>query len=94
MLADSIGIQNRRVNKYHALLKGCKRAFAEDWEHYILDSDHLDSFWEWKNSSLEGVHLDHADVVQQLNQRHADRNFHMEATLCDPATNSLATYLA
>lgn len=93
MLAGSVGIRNRRVNDYQALLEGCKRAFAEEWEYYILECDHLDSFWEWRNSSIEGAHPDHADVVQQLNQRHADRNFRMEPTLCDPSANVLATYL-
>lgn len=94
MLAGSLGITLRRVNEFHALLEGCKRAFAETWEHYVLETDHLDSFWEWRNSSLEGVLPEHAFVVQQLNQRQADRNFHMEVTLCDPNANALAAYLA
>ncbi|KAL1824891.1 hypothetical protein ACET3Z_011669 [Daucus carota] len=58
---------------------GCKRAFIEDWGNFYLESDHLDSFWGWRNSSLEGVHPDHASIVQQLNQRQADRNFNMES---------------
>lgn len=94
MLSGSLGIQNQRVNEYFAMLEGCKQAYFEDWSHFYLESDHLDSFWEWKNSSLEGVHPDHAYVVQQLNQRQIDRNFHMEVTLCDPEANALATYLA
>lgn len=94
MLSGSLGIQHRRINEYHAMLEGCKRAFIEDWEHFNLESDHLDSFWEWRNSTLEGVHPDHTYIVQQLNQRGADRNFQMEPTLCDPNTNELATYFA
>ncbi|KAL1810148.1 hypothetical protein ACET3Z_027138 [Daucus carota] len=47
-----------------------------------------------QNSTLEGVHPDHAHLVQQLNQRQADRNFRMEVTLCDANANALATYLA
>ena len=94
MLSGSFGIQNRRVNEFHAMLEGCKRAYVEDWEHYILESDHFDSFWEWRNSALEGVHPDHAFVVQQLNQKKADINFDMETTLCDHDANKLASYLA
>lgn len=94
MLSGSLGIRNRRVNEYHAMLEGCKRAFIENRENFYLESDHLDSFWEWRNSSLEGVHPDHAFVVQQLNQRRDDRNFLMEVTLCDPNANELARYLA
>lgn len=76
------------------MLEGCKRAYVEDWQHFVLESDHLDSFWEWRNSSLEGIHPDHAEIVQQLNQRNADRNSHMEVRLCDLNANALAIYLA
>ena len=94
MLSGSFGIQNRHVNEFHAMLEGCKRAYVEDWEHYILESDHFDSFWEWRDSALEGSHPDHAFVVLQLNQRKADINFDMETTLCDHDANELASYLA
>ena len=94
MLSGSLGIQNRRVNEFHAMLEGCKCAFAEDWEHFILESDHFESFWEWRNSHLEGVHPEHQFVVQQLNQRKADANFDMEISLCDLEANALAEYLA
>ena len=94
MLSGSLGIRNRRVNEFHAMLEGCKRAYAEDWEHFILESDHFESFWEWYNSGLEGVNPEHAFVVQQLNQRKADINFEMEVTLCDHNANELASYLA
>ena len=94
LLCGSLGIRNPRINEYHALLEGCKRAYAEKREHFVLESDHLDSFWEWRNSTIEGAHPEHANIVQQLNQRSVDRNFHMEVTLCDPSANALATYLA
>ncbi|KAL1821525.1 hypothetical protein ACET3Z_016394 [Daucus carota] len=94
MLAGSLGIQNQRINEFQALLEGCKCAFIELWEYYMLESDHLDAFWEWRNSGLEGAHPDNAFLVQQLNQRKADKNFVMEPTLCDPNANSLAAYLA
>lgn len=94
MIAGSLEFINRRLNEYQALLEGCKCAYLELWEDFILECDHLDSFWEWKNSTLEGVHPDHAHLVQQLNQRQADRNFRMEVTLCDANANALATYLA
>ena len=94
MLSGSLGILNRRVNEYYAYLEGCKCAFVEDWKYFYLESDHLDAHWEWRNSTVEGVHPDHQFIVQQLNQRQADRNFHMEVTLCDANANALATYLA
>ena len=55
---------------------------------------HLDAFWERNNSTVEGAHPDHADLVQQLNQRRADRKFHMEVRLCEQNANALAAYLA
>ncbi|KAL1832840.1 hypothetical protein ACET3Z_002491 [Daucus carota] len=94
MISGSLGIANRRNNEYHAMLEGCKSAFSENRQHFVLESDHLDSFWDWRNSTIEGVHPDYAFVVQQLNQRQIDRNFHMEVTLCDPLANALAMYLA
>ena len=94
MLSGSLEIQNRRVNEYHAMMEGCKCAFVEDWEYFIHESDHFESFWEWRNSSLEGVHPDHQYIVQQLNQRRADPNFDMEISLCDHNANALVEYLA
>ena len=94
MLSGSLGIQNRRVNEYYALLEGCKRAFAEDWRVFTLETDHFDSYWEWRRSAVEGAHPDHAYIVQQLNQRREDPNFQMEVNLCDPNANELAAYLA
>lgn len=94
MLSGSLGITNPRINEYQAMLEGCKRAYVEKMEHFVLECNHVDSFWEWRNSSLEGVHPDHAEIVQQLNQRNADRNFHMEVRLCETNANALAIYLA
>ena len=94
MLSGSLRIQNRRVNEYYAMLEGCKRAYAENWEHYILESDHFQSYWEWRHSAVEGVHPDHQYVVQQLNQRRADHNFEMEVDICDRNANELAAFLA
>lgn len=68
--------------------------FRRGLETLCLESDHLDAFWEWHNSTLEGAHLDHAELVQELNQRRADKNFHMEVRLCEQNANALATYLA
>ncbi|KAL1826350.1 hypothetical protein ACET3Z_004762 [Daucus carota] len=94
MLSGSLGIANRRINEFRVMLEGCKSVFTEHRQHSVLESDHLDSFWDWRNSTLEGVHPDYAFFVQQLNQRQADCNFHMEVTLCDPLANALAMYLA
>ena len=94
MLSGSLEIQNQRLNEFQALLEGCKRAYAEDWQQFYLESDHFEAFWEWRNSLLEGAHPDHADLVQQLNQRKADPNFNLEPTLCDTNANGLAIFLA
>ncbi|KAL1811036.1 hypothetical protein ACET3Z_021101 [Daucus carota] len=94
MLSSSLEIQNRRVNEYYAMLEGCKRAFYEYWYNFTLETDHFDSYWEWRNLSLEGVHPDHAYIVQQLNQQRKDPNFQMDVNLCDPNANELAAFLA
>ena len=94
MISGSLGIQNHRINEFHALMEGCKCAFVEDGEHFILESDHFEAFWEWRNSLVEGVHPDHEFIVQQLNQRKADPNFDMEPSLCDHNANAIAEYLA
>lgn len=94
MLSGSLGILNRRVNEYYAYMEGCKCAFVEDWQNFYLESDQLDSHWEWRNSTVECVHPDHQFIVQQLNQRQVDWNFNMEVTLCDANANALAAYLA
>ena len=94
MISGSLGIQNRRLNEFQAMLEGCKCAFREGWERFILESDHFESFWEWRNSLLEGVQPEHQFIVQQLNQRKADANFDMDISLCDLEANALAEYLA
>ncbi|KAL1810018.1 hypothetical protein ACET3Z_027008 [Daucus carota] len=94
MLSGSLEIQNPRVNEFQALLEGCKCAFVEDWKYIVLESDHQDATWEWNNSTIEGALPEHAELVQQLNQRRADRNFHMEVRLCEQNANALAAYLA
>ena len=94
MLSSSLKIQNRRVNEYYAILEGCKRAYVEDWRNFTLETDHFASYWEWRNSVLEGVLPDHVYIVQQLNQKREDINFNMEVNLCDPYANELAVYLA
>ncbi|KAL1825382.1 hypothetical protein ACET3Z_012160 [Daucus carota] len=94
MISGSLGIQSRRLNEFQAMLEGCKCAFLEGWERFILESDHFESFWEWRNSHLEGVHPDDQFIVQQLNQRKADASFDMDISLCDLEANALAEYLA
>lgn len=78
MLSGSLEIRNRRENEFYAMLEGCKRAYVEDWLYYTLESDHFESYWEWRHSALEGALPKHAYVVQQLNQRREDPNFHMD----------------
>ncbi|KAL1811208.1 hypothetical protein ACET3Z_021273 [Daucus carota] len=94
MLSGSLGMQNHRVNEYYAMMEGCKRTYIEDWQNFTLETDHFDSYWEWRHSALEGVHPEHQYIVQQLNQRREDPNFQMDVNLFDPDANELAAYLA
>ena len=46
MLSGSLGITNPRSNEYQAMLEGYKRAYVEKMEHFVLECNHVDSFWE------------------------------------------------
>lgn len=51
LLSGSLEIQNRRINEYYAMLEGYKRAYVKDWHNFTLETDHEESYWEWRNSS-------------------------------------------
>ncbi|KAK1356109.1 hypothetical protein POM88_008176 [Heracleum sosnowskyi] len=94
MYAGSLQKMDRRINELFAMLEGMKRAFYANFPDYILETQHVDAFWEWRHSSIEGATPDHASIVQQLNQRKGDKNFWSNVRLADPQDNVLAMYLA
>ncbi|KAK1397861.1 hypothetical protein POM88_007724 [Heracleum sosnowskyi] len=94
MLSGSLGINERGNNELYAYLEGLKRAYAEDYPAVILETDHVQSYWEWKNSTIEGGIPEHAYVLKQLNTRRRDKNFALDVRLTDPEDNELAAYLA
>lgn len=75
-------------------MEGMKEAFYKDFSNIILETDEVDPYWEWFNSSIAGGRPQYEFILQQLNQRRADKNFIAEVRLVDHADNMLATYLA
>ncbi|KAK1358145.1 hypothetical protein POM88_051401 [Heracleum sosnowskyi] len=66
-----------------------------DFPRFILESHHVDAYWEWRHSTIEGTILEHAYIVQQLNhQRRWDKNFLKDVRLADAVDNDLTSYLA
>lgn len=94
MVAGSLGYENRRNNEYNAFFEGLKEAYFKKYSKLILETDHVDAFWDWQNSTVLGGPAEHEFVLWQLNQRRADRNFMIDVRLADPEANALAAYLA
>lgn len=94
MVAGSLGIEDRLSNEYYALLEGLKEAYYKDYTNIVLETDHVEAYWNWYNSYVLGSPPEHEFVVQQLNQRKSDKNFKTEIRLADPEDNLLAVYLA
>ncbi|KAK1390607.1 hypothetical protein POM88_018785 [Heracleum sosnowskyi] len=94
MMGGSLGINERGNNELYAYLEGLKRAYVEDYPTVILETDHVQTYWEWKNSTIEGGTTEHAYILRQLNTRRRDNNFVLDVRLTDPGDNELATYLA
>ncbi|KAK1361511.1 hypothetical protein POM88_045985 [Heracleum sosnowskyi] len=94
ILGGSLCIENRRNNEYNAFMEGLKVAFVRGYSNIILEIDHLDAYWDWIHSAIIGAPTQHARIVQQLNQRKADKNFHSVTRLVAPDDNVLAAYVA
>ncbi|KAK1357669.1 hypothetical protein POM88_050925 [Heracleum sosnowskyi] len=75
-------------------MEGLKRAYIEDYPVVILETDHVDTYWEWKHSTIEGGTPEHAYILRQLNIRRRDKNFDLDVRLANPEDNELAAYLA
>lgn len=93
MVAGSLCIENRLNNEYNALLEVLKEAYYKDYTNIVLETDHLDAYWNWYNSSVLGGPPEHEFVMQQLNQRKTDKNFKTEICLVNPEDNVLTAYL-
>ncbi|KAK1360504.1 hypothetical protein POM88_044978 [Heracleum sosnowskyi] len=93
MLGGSLGINERGNNELYAYLE-LKRAYVEDYPSVILETNHVQTYWEWKNSTIEGGTNEHAYILRQLNTRRRDKNFALDVRLTDPEDNELAAYLA
>ncbi|KAK1384132.1 hypothetical protein POM88_021867 [Heracleum sosnowskyi] len=94
ILGGSLCIENRRNNEYNAFMEGLKVAFDRGYTNIILETDHLDAYWDWIHSAILGAPTQHARIVQQLNQRKADKNFHTKTRLVALEDNELAAYVA
>lgn len=94
MVAGSLGYEDRLMNEYGALLEGMKEAYYKDYKNIILETSHGDAYWNWYNSSVLGGLPIYVEILHQLNQRKADKNFKNHVRLVDEEDNMLAAYLA
>lgn len=94
MLDGSLGKERRRSNEYHAFMEGLKLAFVRNYHKVILETEHVNAYWEWKEFIDGGCHPDDEFIVRQLNTRRRDRNFLFEVRLADAVDNELASYIA
>ncbi|KAK1360752.1 hypothetical protein POM88_045226 [Heracleum sosnowskyi] len=76
------------MDEFNAFLEGMKRAYMEDYLNVILETNHVNAYWEWKNSTIKGGVPEHAYIIKQLNTSRRDTN------LADPEDNMLAAYFA
>ncbi|KAK1378627.1 hypothetical protein POM88_025371 [Heracleum sosnowskyi] len=94
MYAGTLGIQERRLNEFYAMLYGLRKAFFENFNILELESDHAGAYWGWRFEPLKGVILEHQYAVRQINTRKADKNSIIEIEVISDESNRLATYLA
>lgn len=93
-MAGTLHIEEQRINELYAFLEGLKIAYIEEQFDIELESDHEEAYWEWHNARELGVVPQHRYVVQQLQQRRADKNFKLDVRPIDANANALAAYLA
>lgn len=94
MTAGSLCIEDLRENQFTAFLEGMNEAFYKDYTKIILKMDEVDPYWEWYNSTVVGGDAQYEFILQQLNQRRADKNYTTKLRLVDKEDNMLAAYLA
>lgn len=94
VVAGSLGHEDRLMNEYSALFEGLNEAYYKNYKNIILEINHVEAYWNWYNSSVLGGPAEYANIMQQLNQRKADKNFKTHGRLVDEEDNALSTYLA
>ncbi|KAK1389255.1 hypothetical protein POM88_017433 [Heracleum sosnowskyi] len=94
MVGGSLGIEEERINEFYALLTALRRAYRENYNDIILETDNAGAYWEWTFVNMEGVIPEHRYVVNQLEQRNADRNLRMDVRAISQESNQFARYLA
>lgn len=57
--AGSLGVEERRIVEFCAMLYGLIRAFLEDRVRVTLETKNLGAYWEWRNSKRDGVVLEY-----------------------------------
>ena len=93
MYSGTIRNLTRRANELWALLVSLKGAFLENEECVELESDNWEAIKEW--DEYKWFHdPNHANVIQQLNQRKQDPNLTLVVRPIDSSQNTLARYLA
>ncbi|KAK1360350.1 hypothetical protein POM88_044824 [Heracleum sosnowskyi] len=90
MVGGSLGIEEEMINEFYVLLTTLCRAYWENHNNIILETDNAGAYWEWSFVDLEGVIPEHRYVVNQLEQRKADRNLRMEVRAIIQESNHLA----
>lgn len=75
-------------------MEAFKEAYDRNIRRFILETDHGESYWLWRNSLEHGAPAQFEEIVRQLNTKKRDPNFKYEVRLCDPEDNQLAAYLA
>lgn len=92
MYLGTIRDSTKRGNELWAMLIGLKGDFLED-EHMVkLESDNKDAVKEWEEWKWN-PEPNHANVIQQLNQRKSDPNLNLVVRAIDESQNALARYL-
>ncbi|KAK1357881.1 hypothetical protein POM88_051137 [Heracleum sosnowskyi] len=86
MVGGSLGIEEERINEFYALLTALRRAY--------LETNNACAYWEWTFVNMEGVIPEHRYVVNQLEQRKADRNLRMDVRAISQESNQFSRYLA
>lgn len=94
MFAGFLGIQERRLNEFYAMLYALRKAFFYDLHLLELESDHPGAHWEWHHSRFDGAVPEHEYVIRQLNTRKEDKNSITDVTTVGEECNRLAIYLA
>ncbi|KAK1373728.1 hypothetical protein POM88_029921 [Heracleum sosnowskyi] len=94
MYGGTLGIQEKRLNEFYAMLYGLRKAFFENFNLLELESNHAGAYWGWRFEHLDGVIPEHQYVVRQINTMKADKNSIIEIEVISEESNRLATYLA